>query len=279
MAKCVLHVFFEHEPTVREAAQFSTQGDTQRAVSLLARLQPTYTAYLTDVSLCVLNGFLRLPLTRLQELHASHYSAIRYHCDEQRNVKFKVPLVDTLLLQTHVLLSCGAEFALQYVTDCYLHQPQNDFVRSLYAAVTDRVTMFPEWARLQQQGAPETQHALTVCATALVQCSEAKKIMRSLLQLTSVRCNPLNHHLFMTTWDSVQEALGVEHTVVQPHQFRERPSAHAPKSLRYGDELRLYHPDDIDRILVLTLMHTTWLTGPKSARPSEFAAFWDACGV
>lgn len=279
MAKHAKTVFFEALETIRVAARESTQGNPQNAVYLLSKLQPTYTVYCSDKNICTCNGALRVPIAAVKSIFPRYCSSILYHCDEQKKLKFKVPLEETRLLQEQILLSCGIEFAQQYITDCFLHQPHNEFVRHLFKDIIEKSMMFPEWIRLQKIGTQDTQYALSLCARVLLSKHEAKNHMKDFLKLTTLHLTNHNHHLFMRIWDSVQEAMGITHTETQKRHFKDKPSKHSPKTVLYDDCLRLYHPDDFDRVFILTLMHGAWLEQPKERRPRKFCKFWEACGI
>lgn len=280
MAKIAQEIFFQNETLIREVAAISTGGQSGNAIKLISMISPTFSVYLTEQSVCILNGMMRLPLASLERANQAYFTNLRFHCDGGQNIKFKVPLNDTILLQTHLLLSCGAEFAIQYVTDCYLHHIKNDFIRGLYRSVMKRVTIFYSWFRLQNQGAVATRKALMACARVLILRPEAKTIMQQKLQLTQLHFDNGNGHCkFMCVWDSVQQRLGFRHTSTAAKNFKERPSAHAPKSLWTEDEVRLYHPDDFDRLVILSVMHSAWIGWDPGNRPDEFREFWKACGV
>ena len=276
MAARAFEIFFKSPKSVPVVAHESTKGNRDNAVVVLHKFQPRTKVYSTDHCLCIFGGFLCVSWEFLAREFSAAYADLRYHLAKEQDMVLNVKLEDTLFVQSQILLACGKDFALQYSTDCFAHHANNKFVASLHDIILKQVCMPKRISELAKIGRKTTQYAVRLCANALQRHPKALARVEDLLKQQTIRTNENMSPFFVRIWASTVDALGFKELIVKPMQFRQKQTKYSPKCLQTEENVRLYHPDDFDRIILLVLTHDAWTQSPvqRQSAPSMMQHVW-----
>ena len=281
MAAHALKLFSKTKTLLPAVARESTKLDRNNAIVLLQKLSPSTEVYSTDHCICAFGGFLAILWEDVATHNFAMYSDLRFHLSENKKIPIRVKLEETLELQKHILLACGHDFALQYSADCLKHHGKNSFVSALHEKILETTCMSRRIATLAGIGTQRTRYALRMCARAFAKNSRTKKTVESLLEQQCLHLQMQRHAFFVRVWESVHKAMGCSCMTVKNTQFKQSITKYSPKVLYTGENVKLYHPDDFDRILLLVTMHKAWIDGKshKQYAPKLVQSLWENLGI
>lgn len=237
----------------------STGGHWQRAVDIIARWAPVFRLQETPEGVQTLEGSLHLRWCDLEAIDCNAPAHYR-HLLQERNPQMRAPLEATAPLQTAILLSAGADFALQYALNsrhCYL---ENDFASKRLDLVLQQTCPADDLLRMLRVCPMGREPILRQIYGCLVEFPLEDKL--AIERATRERCVSTYDEDFMHLWNTLKEEWEIGDSKLDARRFQE-------------DKVKAYPVHRIDHITLspaethtLYLYHADVRLPAKSVRGS-----------